>query len=146
MKKQDIRDEIKRLEQRKKDSIYDNDDHYDRDIEYLKRRIPFETMRDELVGKYINRVLWTDAYPVGKIVGIKGKDTVFIQPIVAGENKTEMEFIAGGYGAHCTNNQDQSYDFKEVGEVFTERLTFTKLENYSWYIQDGPSKHYDYNF
>ncbi len=146
MTKQDIRDEIKRLEQRKKDSIYDNDDHYDRDIEYLKRRIPFETMRDDLVGKYVNRLLWTDADPVGKIVGVKGKDTVIIQPIVAGKNKNKMEFIAGGFGAHCTNNREQSYDFEEAGEAFEERLTFTKLEKYSWYIHDAPTKHYDYNF
>ncbi len=146
MTKQDIRDEIKRLEQRKQNSICVDNSNYERDIEYLKRRIPFETMRDDLVGKYINRHLYTDSYPVGKIVGIKGKDTVFIQPVVAGENKTKMDFIPGGFGAHCTNNRDQSYDFSECGEVFKERLTFSKLEKYSWYIDNAPTKHYDYNF
>jgi len=146
MTKQDIRDEIKRLEQKKQNSTLIDKSSYDRDIEHLKRRIPFETMRDDLVGKYINRCLWTDAYPVGKIVDIKGKDTVFIQPVVAGENKTKMDFIPGGFGAHCTNNREQSYDFEEAGEVFKERLTFSKLEKYSWYIHDAPSKHYDYNF
>lgn len=39
MKKQDIRDEIKRLEQRKQDSA---DDYHDGNIEYLKRRLPLK--------------------------------------------------------------------------------------------------------
>ena len=28
---------------------------------------------NELIGKYVNQVLWSDVDPVGKIVGIKGK-------------------------------------------------------------------------
>ena len=51
----------------------------------------------DLIGKYVNRCLWSDVDPIGKIVGIKGKYIALIQPVVASENKTKMEFIAGGF-------------------------------------------------
>ena len=103
-------------------------------------------INEELIGKYINRCLYTDAYPVGKIVGIKGKTKVLIQPVKASKNKTKMMISAGGFAGHCINNRNQEYDFYEQGEVYEERLSNTKLKNYSWRVQDAPSKFHDYNF
>jgi len=40
---------------------------------------------ESLIGKYINQYLWSDVNPVGKIVGVKGKTKVIIQPVVASE-------------------------------------------------------------
>ena len=101
---------------------------------------------EELIGKYINQVLWSDINPVGKIVGIKGKTKVLIQPIVAGKNKTKMEFVEGGYAGHCINMYDQSYDYTETGEVFEAPLSRTGMKKKFWKIHDVPQKHYDYNF
>jgi hypothetical protein len=103
-------------------------------------------INEDLIGKYINRCLYTDSMPVGKIVGIKGKTKVLIQPVIASANKTKMEIIPGGFTGHCVNNRDQRYDFIETGEVYEERLSNTKLKDYSWRVQDAPSKFHDYNF
>lgn len=100
----------------------------------------------ELIGKYINRVLWSDVDPVGKIIGIKGKTKIIIQPIKAEENKVKMEFVAGGFSAHCLNQYNQEYDFQESGTPFDTSLSNSKLKNRYWSIDNQPRKYYDYNF
>ena len=102
------------------------------------------TATEDMIGKYINEYLYSDVNPVGKIVGIKSKTILYVQPIEATKNKTEMEFIPGGFSAHCTNNSAQEWEFEEVGEVVEMRMT---LGLYDWRkIADAPRKHYDYNF
>jgi len=103
-------------------------------------------VNNELIGKYINRVLYSDVDPVGKIIAIKGKTKVIIQPVKAGENKVKMEFIAGGFSAHCVNQGYQEYDFFETGEPFMVSLSKTSLKNRFWSINERPRKYYDYNF
>ena len=100
----------------------------------------------ELIGKYLNQYLWSDVNPIGKIVGIKGKTKVLVQPVVAGPNKAKMEFIPGGFSAHCTNMYDQHYDFTEQGEVFEMSLSNFKMKRTHLGIADHPHKHYDFNF
>ena len=100
----------------------------------------------ELIGKYINQYLWSDVNPIGKIVGVKGKTKVLVQPVVAGPNKTKMEYIPGGFFAHCTNMYDQKYDFFEQGQVFELSLSNSSMKRKFLGISDHPSKHYDYNF
>jgi len=99
-----------------------------------------------LIGKYINQVLWSDVNPVGKIVGIKGKTKVLIQPVEAGPNKSKMEWISGGFAGHCVNQYEQEYDFVEVGEVFEASISNSSLRSRYWRIGDSPRKFYDYNF
>lgn len=111
----------------------------------------FITPRDyqdnsELLGLYINRRLFSDVDPVGKIIATRGTNFVTIQPISAGENKAKMNFEIGGFSAICTNQYSQSYDFFEDGEPFEIRLSKSMLKNKFWYIQDNPCKFYDYNF
>jgi hypothetical protein len=103
-------------------------------------------VNNELIGKYINRVLWSDVDPVGKIIGVKGKTKVIIQPVKAGENKVKMEFIAGGFSAHCINQSFQEYDFLEKGEPFIVSLSNSSLNKRFWRINEYPRKWYDYNF
>lgn len=102
----------------------------------------FSTSED-LIGKYINRHGYTDVEPIGKIVGIKSKTIVFVQPVVAGENKTKMEWVSGGFAGHCVNQSEQSYEYTEVGNVFEMRLSAGDKSNR---ISDRPFKFYDYNF
>ena len=103
-------------------------------------------VNSELIGKYINRVLWSDVDPVGKIIAIKGKTKVIIQPVDAGENKVKMEFVAGGFSAHCLNQSAQEYDFFEKGETFEVSLSNSSLKERFWRINEHPRKWYDYNF
>lgn len=105
----------------------------------------FEVSQD-LIGKYINRCLYTDVDPVGKIVGIKGKTKVLVQPVKASENKVKLEWVAGGFAGHCVNQGEQSYDFTEVGEIFEVSLSNTSLRSRMWRIHDKPIKYYDFNF
>jgi hypothetical protein len=103
-------------------------------------------VNNELIGKYINRVLWSDVDPVGKIIGIKGKTKIIIQPIQAGKNKVKMEYIVGGFAGHCYNQGDQEYDFNEYGNPFETSLSSSSLKCNSWSIDERPRKYYDYNF
>ena len=100
----------------------------------------------ELIGKYINRVLFSDVDPVGKIIGIKGKTKVIVQPIYTSENKTKMKWVEGGFAGHCVNQWNQEYDFFEEGEPFEVTLSNTGLKRRFWSIGDTPRKFYDYNF
>lgn len=104
------------------------------------------TDNSQLLGKYINRSLYTDVDPVGKIIATRGTNFVTIQPVVAGENQVKMDFIRGGFSFHCTNNWNQKYEFTEIGEPYEIRLSKSMMKNNFYVIQDHPSKHYDYNF
>jgi hypothetical protein len=101
---------------------------------------------EALVGKYINRVLWSDVYPVGKIVAIKGKTKVVVQPVVASENLTKMEFVVGGFSAVCLNQWNQRYEFIEQGETFELPLSNNSMKKRFLDISEGPCKYHDYNF
>ena len=103
-------------------------------------------VNEELIGKYINQVLWSDVNPVGKIVGIKGKTKVLIQPVRASKNKAKMEFVPGGFSAVCLNQDEQHYDYMELGEVFETTLSRARMKRAFWSIGDAPYKRYDYNF
>lgn len=102
------------------------------------------TATEDMIGKYINEVLYTDVNPIGKIVGIKSKTILYVQPIEATENKTKMDFVPGGFSFHCTNNRAQEWEFKEVGEVVEMRMTLGRYDYRR--ISDRPRKYYDYNF
>jgi hypothetical protein len=103
-------------------------------------------VNEELIGKYINQVLWSDVNPVGKIIAIKGKTKVLIQPICASQNKAKMEYVTGGFAGVCINQNEQHYDYMELGEVFETTLSHAKLKKAFWSIGDAPYKQYDYNF
>lgn len=98
----------------------------------------------ELIGKYLNRYGWSDVNPIGKIIGLVGKSSVLVQRVEAGENKTKMDFVSGGFAGVCINQGSQCYDFSETEETFKVRISKSLLKNIR--IQDAPVKYYDYNF
>jgi hypothetical protein len=102
----------------------------------------FSTSED-LIGKYINRHGYSDIDPIGKIVGIKSKTIVHVQPVVAGDNLTKLEWVSGGFAGHCVNQNEQKYEFTEEGDLFEMRLSVGDRCNR---ISDRPIKYYDYNF
>ena len=108
-----------------------------------QKKASFQTTPD-MIGKYINRILYTDREPLGKIVGIKSKTILYVQRVSASENKTKMNFHIGGFSAHCDNNWAQEYDYIEEDEIIEIRMTLGR--NGGMRICDRPMKYYDYNF
>jgi hypothetical protein len=98
----------------------------------------------QFVGKYVNRYLYTDVQPVGKIVAVKGKTTLVVKLVRAGENKAKMEFLTGGFSAICLNPWAQYYDFTELDE--TIEIRYSKSFNKQYRIENDPVNFYDYNF
>jgi hypothetical protein len=98
----------------------------------------------EMIGKFVNRYLYTDIQQVGQIVGTKGKTTIIIELYEASENKSKMEFIPGGFSAICLNNHSQDYDFTATGKMIEMRIGKAFYKQYE--IEQKPYKHYDYNF
>ena len=108
------------------------------------------TATSDLIGKYINRVLWSDIDPVAKIIGIQGKNTLVCCKVTASENLTpheEMNFEAGGFVGHYHEQGKQRYNFTEHNDkVFNIRYSESMRKKKFLYIHDTPSKFYDYNF
>lgn len=98
----------------------------------------------ELVGKYVNQVLYTDVNPIGKIVGTRGKTILIIKQIVADQQTTKLDFEVGGFSAHCSNQYAQKWTFKELDETIELKYSNNVFEFKS--IDDQPRKFYDYNF
>ncbi len=99
---------------------------------------------NDMVGKFVNRYLYTDIQPVGQIVAIKGKGTLVIRKVVASSNKTKMDYVVGGFSAICTNQGEQEYDFEILDETIEMRYSKQFLKQYG--IDSKPRKYYDYNF
>lgn len=97
-----------------------------------------------MVGKFVNYYGWSDVECRGKIIGGKGKSILILKEMNAGENKTKMEWVAGGFAGHCTNNYAQSYDFTEGEKTYEVRVS-KKFFKYNK-IEDAPRKFYDFNF
>jgi len=99
-----------------------------------------------LIGKYINEYLWSDVNPLGKIIGVKGKSTLILARVnYTRDESVKMEFIPGGFSAHCTNNHTQKWIYSvDDTDVFTVRLSKTFLRRNR--IEESPYHFYDFNF
>ena len=103
------------------------------------------------VGLFANFVGWSDQEPY-EIVKIISKKTIEIRAMDISKNKTKMQFVPGGFSAHCTNLYDQDYDYfsNEDNPIFRIRLH----KNGGWNsasgsrhsISEEPVKFYDFNF
>ena len=78
---------------------------------------------------YFNEYLWSDVNPI-EIVGVKG-NTIEIRRMKVGENKTKMEFIPGGFSAHCPNNSSQDWEIEPDPEAPIEKIRIIKIFEYS---------------
>jgi len=106
-----------------------------------------QTVADaSLIGKYINEYLWSDVLPLGKIIGVKGKSTLIMARVhYTRDESVEMNFIPGGFSAHCTNNHSQKWIYTvDETDTFTVRLSKSFLRRNK--IQDTPYHFYDFNF
>ena len=100
----------------------------------------------ELIGQYVNQSHYTDITPVGKIIGVKGKKTLIIKRVIEKKQTQEMNFVAGGFAGHCTNQYDQKWTFEELEDIFEVKMNSKWGQRGQMYISDEPRMFYDYNF
>jgi hypothetical protein len=98
----------------------------------------------ELVGKYVNQVLWSDVNPIGKIIGTRGKNILILKKVIENQQLTKLEYEVGGFSAHYSNQYAQKWTFTELDETIELKYTNNVFELKS--IDDYPRKFYDYNF
>lgn len=99
-----------------------------------------------MVGKFVNRYLWSDVQVVGKIVDTFGKTGIVIEPYTATLDKNwKADVIPGGFAGHCVNNYSQTYDYAPSGdENIRMRISYKFFKMYR--IEQEPNHFYDYNF
>lgn len=99
----------------------------------------------KLVGYYLSRHLYSDVRIEGRVFGTFGKTGILVKPMIAVRNKVKMEIIPGGFAGHCTNNNEQEWEFEEYEGEGRFRLgkAFHK-KGFRFHVE--PYHHYDYNF
>jgi len=104
------------------------------------------TTNSDMVGKYINTYLWSDVNPLGKIIGVKSKTQLILARVnVTRDESVKMEFIPGGFSAHCANNHAQKWIYSvDESDTFTVRISKGFLKRNR--IDDNPYHFYDFNF
>lgn len=119
------------------------------EIEDLKQSIAVEKRRELNVGDGCTYHLYTDAHACTVIK--RTPKSITIQQDKATLNPTfKPDFIIGGFCAHCTNQNEQSYTYEpdSNGKIITARWS----EKYGAYmylgkrITVGRHEFYDYNF
>ncbi len=102
------------------------------------------------VGDGVTVNLWSDRYAATVIKVTKSSVTVRRDKATLNPD-FKPEFIPGGFVAHCTNQEEQSYTYEpdESGTVYTFRWS-NKYQRYgqpgNLSLSKGRHEFYDYNF
>ena len=123
-----------------------------RQIKETERRISVEKNREIEVGDGVTYKLYTDSYACTVIK--RTPNTITIQRDKATLSPDfKPKFIPGGFSAHCTNNDEQSYTYERDpnGEIYVchwseKEGRFRSGANGSFKIYRGRREFYDYNF
>jgi len=101
----------------------------------------------DYVGMYVNHHMWTDARPVGVIVGTYGKTGIVVQPVTCTELDWKPQVHVGGFSAHVSNNHDQRWSFEidTTRKPIKMRLTRAMAEGGD-HVNVRPVNFYDHNF
>ncbi len=105
-----------------------------------------QTQNQDLIGKYVNQVLYTDINPVGKVIGTRGKTVLILQVVTEVKQVQEMKFVSGGFAGHCVNQHNQEWTFEEIDKTIEVKMTKQWGKRGQMRIDDKPRKYYDYNF
>lgn len=102
--------------------------------------------------QYANHHGYSDINPFEVIKAVSAK-TLEVRSMTAVEDKSvKLEFHAGGFSAHCSNQQDQKWFITSNPEGEVKRI---RLSNKGYWqdkygnkfiLSDKPIKFYDYNF
>lgn len=118
----------------------------------LESQIRTEENREIAVGDGVTLCLYTDAHAYTVIK--KTAKTILIQRDKAIMDPSfKPEFVPGGFGAHCVNQEEQRYTYErdQSGETvrcyWSEKLgRYTTGGDQSIKIRPGRHEFYDYNF
>lgn len=101
----------------------------------------------DMIGKYVNRHLYSDIIPSGKIIGISGKHTLILAKVHHElDPNWKPETVIGGFSGITLNNHSQSYTYT-VDESDTFKIRWSQKAIKSGIrIEDSPIYFYDYNF
>tara|TARA_R110000744_G_scaffold367657_1_gene477221 strand:- start:42 stop:392 length:351 start_codon:yes stop_codon:yes gene_type:complete len=106
---------------------------------------------------FANHHGYSDVHPY-EIVRIVSDKCIEIRAMDTSENKTKMNFVAGGFSAHCSNQHAQDYDYTSNPENHVKKIRLNRVSQYCadkvwkckngarYNISDEPYKYYDYNF
>lgn len=101
--------------------------------------------------KYANLHGYSDISPYEVIRVVSDKTLVVRRMDAELDPNWKPEFTPGGFVAHCTNQEKQTYTYKSCEDADTIRIRKRKDGNwYSFYgrhiLSNEPRKFYDYNF
>jgi hypothetical protein len=101
---------------------------------------------------FANHMGWSDINPY-EIVKRVSKKTLVVREMTAIEDESwKPKFVVGGFGGHCTNNNNQKWNIKPNLDNPLIRIRLSKNKGWrdKWgnrfQIDNKPRKKYDYNF
>jgi hypothetical protein len=101
---------------------------------------------------YANHIGYSDVDPF-EVVKIISDKTVEIRAMEAErDDSVKLEFIPGGFSAHCANQSEQKWTIFSNKENPTIRIRLNKKDQWKdkfgrrFVLSDTPRKFYDYNF
>ena len=104
--------------------------------------------------KYANNHMYSDVRPC-EVVEVKSEKKVIVREMKAERDPDwKPDFVAGGFTAHCTNNNRQNWICSSDPDG--RLMAISKRKDGRWYevggnhnsfvFSDKPLKHHDYNF
>jgi hypothetical protein len=100
---------------------------------------------------YANHIGWSDVDPY-EVVRVISEKTIEIREMDAKrDDSVKLEFIPGGFSAHCSNQRDQNWFITSNPENRVIRIRLGKkgwkdAHGRRFALSDEPVKFYDYNF
>ncbi len=110
-------------------------------------------MNEMKIGKYCNRIGYSDVYPF-EVVNVISDKTVEIREMDAERDPSfTPEFVEGGFSGVCVNQHEQKWIYKSKPNSPIFRVRYSKAKK-RWQDKGGnqyrmadiPLKYYDYNF
>lgn len=102
--------------------------------------------------KFANQIGYSDVNPF-EVIRVVSDKTIEIRAMDAErDDSVKMEFIPGGFAAHCTNQSEQKWIISSVEENPVFRIRLSKNRGWQdkfggrYKLADAPHKYYDYNF
>jgi len=102
--------------------------------------------------KYANHFGYSDVNPFEIVRKVSDKTIEIREMNAVRDESVKMEFVVGGFSAHCTNQRDQKWIISSDETAPIVRIRLSK--NRGWQDKYGrrfdlaekPVKFYDYNF
>ena len=102
--------------------------------------------------QYANHLGYSDVNPYEVVKVVSGKTLEIRSMTAEKDDSVKLEFQAGGFSAHCSNQQKQKWFINSNPDGEVKRIRLSK--NGKWFdkygnrfsLSDKPVKFYDYNF